>query len=347
MLTLVSVCPVYILPLALFVPITLIAHNFLYVHADHAQMGDQIVPQCLLQDQGTSQPYRLPYTGLAALDKQICNYVAVFHAVIVPQNQTHAPIISYFIGAGAPYALLTVLNRYQRSYWDPLAYPTLWLMITQIFSFGLSFPIYSFLWVLTSQGRLRQSVRSFTKADAESILFAMIIGGAILSLAMVYMLDPYITWLWQIYPVFIFLSRHLYLLFRPRSQTFQSGFSVMRFTYIATFIVASLSHIIFIWPLFGDLAALETLFIPSTTPLEPSATLRQIVLHFLKWDFLLGYLGAALSSLWCAQSLNQLLVMVAWYAASTPVIGIGASFMGLAMWRDGILSKDEGSLHLE
>lgn len=309
-------------------------------------MGHKLAPQCQLQDP-TSLSFRLSYTGLPGLDAQICNYVAVFHSVIVPQNQTHIPIISYFTGAGAPYALLTILNRNQRRFGDPLAYPTIWLMLTQIFSYGLTYPIYSLLWVLTSQGRLRQAIPSITRADAEAILFAMVIGGVIPSIDMVYMLDPNVTWLWQIYPVFILVAQHVYLIFRPPSQTFQSGYSLMRFIYIACFAVASLTHIILVWPLFWDIPALKALFIPSTTPLEPSATLRLIVLHFLKWDFLLGYFAAALSSLWSAHSLYQLIVMALWYAVSSPVIGIGASVMGLAMWRDGILSKDEGSLHLE
>ncbi|KAH9484182.1 hypothetical protein JR316_0003662 [Psilocybe cubensis] len=325
--------------LALFAALVVLASRFLYGHAEHAHMGDHILPQCT-----ASQPYSLRYTGLAPLDAQICNYVVVFHSVLVPQNGAHTPIISYFAAAGAPYALLTVLNRFSRPRLDPLAYPTLWLMATQIFSFGLTFPIYSFLWVYTSNGRLPMPLRSFTRVDAESVLFAMVLGGAIPSIAMVYLLDPYITWLWQIYPVFIFLFRHLYLLIRPPSDSAQSAFPVLRFTYIATFIAALLSHIVIVWPLFADWSALKTLIIPSITPLEPSATLRLIVLHFLKWDFLLGYLGAALASLWSAQSPKQLLAMIAWYVFSSPLIGIGAAFMALAIWRD---ARDQGSINLE
>jgi hypothetical protein len=112
-----------------------------------------------------------------------------------------------------------------------------------------------FLILLGGVERGRKSnVCLITQADAEAIVFGIIaLAGAVIpTAAMLVLKDPYVTAIWQIYPVYVTIAHFLHLQIRPASQYSQSGYRIIQALFIGCFIISSSTHISIVWPIIND-----------------------------------------------------------------------------------------------
>ena len=264
-----------------------------------------------------------------------CGSVVFFHAVI--DSPESLPIIKYYFATGAPFALMTIVEGNRKGQNHLMRFPVVPLLLTQIASFGATFPL-SCLALVISGGveRARQfDARSFSRLQAESIAFAMTMGVVLPSLAVFIFDHPIVTWFWQLYPIYVSIFQNLYL--RSPSPSTPSGYSTIRLLYITTFLASAFTHLNLVWNHRDSLSSVVQLLFPSTQIPDPTLNIDLQTLHILNWDFTLGYLAACIALLWYAENLRQIIMALVWYGVATPLLGLGTAFMGVAMWRDGIL----------
>jgi len=254
-------------------------------------------------------------------------------------SSTHSSFLTYFLGNGGPFVILPIVEAYRTGQNRLLAYPLIWGLGSQIFTMAATSTVYCFVFILlggVERGR-KSNLRLITQADAEAIVFGVIAGAVIPTAAMLVSQDPYVTAIWQIYPVYIYIAHFLHLQIRPVSRYSQSGYRTIQALFIGCFIISSSIHISIVWPMITDFDTLREFFIPSVSMLDPSTDLTLQVFDVLKWDFAFSFITVAVTSLWFASSLKQLMAIIAWYTGAIPTIGLGAAVMGVAIWRDDLL----------
>jgi len=302
-------------------------------------MDIQLRTHCKPPSQGsTIASYRLDYTGVDGLDKLLCALVTFFHNIM--DSNPSRSFLSYAIGTSGPLVLLPSLESFRIGQHRALSYPVFWGFLMQTVTVGITFPLYWLVFILFEGVNKHHnfSIRKIPQSQAEAIIFGLIAGAVIPSVAMLTMDDPKVTAIWQAYPVYVSIAQTAHLLVRPASKHAQSGFRTIQALYIALFILSSSIHIHNVWPILSDFDAIKSLLLPSLTPLPASHPMNQHLLQFLKWDVLLAYIATSLAMLWFARNLKQVLAIVLWYSVAIPIFGFGAAVMGVAIWRDGVLA---------
>ena len=254
-------------------------------------------------------------------------------------SSTHFSFLSYFFGNGIPFVILPIIEAYRTGQNRLLAYPLIWGMSSQLVTLGVTSTVYCFLFLLldgVERGR-KSNIRLITQADAEAIVFGIIAGAVIPSVAMMVLQDPYVIAIWQLYPVYVSIAHFLHLQIRPASQYSQSGHRTIQALFIGCFIISSSIHISIVWPMLNDYDALRKLFIPSIPMLDPSTDLSLQAFDLLQWDFAFSFVSVTVTSLWFATNLKQFMAIIAWYIGAIPTIGFGAAVIGVAVWRDNVL----------
>ena len=316
----------------------------------------------------SSKAYLRSYTFISSIDYMVCHLTAFFHLLL--DSPFHAPrnFMSYLFGTALPCVINPFIEAYRyrgKQHWL-LRYPEFWFMLAQIVSVGLMSTIY---WLLLLISRARSSeaeennkrTNSGTKnskktylgrekiaklmglAQVEGLAFGLAIGAILPSVATVLHNDPFTTWVWQFYPAFIALARAMYISFRtPHTDSENQTEAVKPHSqnaictlYIACFLIASIIHIRFVWPLFQDndwKMQITDFLIPlrPTTGAHPSRHAH----NFFKWDYALAYGSILLGLLWSARNFGQVVMMLLWYAIATPAFGVGGAVMGVLAWRD-------------
>lgn len=279
----------------------------------------------------------LSYTGLNPIDTILCYLVAFFHSILA--SSTPSSFLTYFLGTGGPLILLPIVEAHRTGQNRLLAYPLIWLLGSQSVTMATISTVYCLAFLLSggvATGR-KSSLCLITQADAEAIVFGIVAGAVIPTTAMLVLNDPYVTAIWQPYPVYVSVARFLHLQFRPASQYSQSGYKTIQALFIGCFIISSSIHISIVWPMMNDYDTLTAFFIPSVSAPEPSIDLTLQAFDLLKWDFVLSFVSVAVCSLWFASNIKQFMAIIAWYIGAIPTIGFGAAVMGLAIWCDNIL----------
>lgn len=235
-----------------------------------------------------------------------------------------------------PLLLLPMFEAYRTGQSRMLKFPILWFLIGQWATMGLVFPLYWMTFVLTGAPKLYRKRRagSYTQAEAEALIFGLIAGAVIPTIALLKMYDAIILVIWMFFPLHIALAESLHLYFRPPSRYPESGFVTLRVLFFACFIVASSVHIATVWPLFKDWDQLKEVLIPSITPLPTSTDAALHYLDFLKFDLFFAHASTLLATFWFAENLNQIFGLAIWYIFSTPLVGFGAALAGFAIWRN-------------
>lgn len=277
------------------------------------------------------------YTGLGSIDTPLCGLVTFFQTLMA--SPTHFSFLKYFSGNGAPFVVLPIVEAYRTGQSRLLAYPLIWGLASQLFTMAVTTTVYCFVFLLlggVERGR-KSDIRLITQADAEAIVFGIIAGAVIPTVAMMVLQDPYVTAMWQLYPAYVAIGHFLHLLFRPASRYSQSGHRTIQALFIGSFIVSSSTHISIVWPMINDYDTLREFFIPSISMLDPSTDLSLQVLELLQWDFAFSFVSVAVTSLWFASNLKQFIGIIAWYIGAIPTIGFGAAVIGVAIWRDNVL----------
>lgn len=247
--------------------------------------------------------------------------------------------LAYFVGTGSFLVTIPVVEA-SRSSGSILAFYLIWGISGQIASLGVTTAVY-WLFFALSEGNRHNRVRGsmiISQAHAEAVTFGIVIGVAVPSIGMLILNDPYVTALWQIYPIYIYVAQAAHLFFRPASQHPQSGYRTIQVFYILSFILSSSLHFSTLWPLMNDMESLKTYFLPSLSPITTTSGAK--VLDFLKWDYTFSIISTIMGTLWFAQSLEQILRLCAWYLLALPIFGPGAAVMGVALWRESVLHSE-------
>ncbi|KIJ17068.1 hypothetical protein PAXINDRAFT_130597 [Paxillus involutus ATCC 200175] len=267
--------------------------------------------------------------------------VAFFHALMDP---SYRPLVAEL------FTTLTVLTiipfaeaaRARRPF--VLRGPAAVCMIFQLASLGVIMPLYSLLFVITGTASLRPGPfttrgTKINQANAEALLFALVLGYIVPTLCMLVYEDPMVTAIWQVFPLLTEFSQFAHRVIRPPSKYIESGHRTVMATFGLVFVASAALHATYMWPLLGDWEALEVMVVPSLGALDPAATsLTEGVAAFMKWDIIIGAGSTMLSTLWMAGDLVQCLAIVLWYGVATVLIGPGAAIAGVLLWKEAKLN---------
>ncbi|KAJ3741903.1 hypothetical protein DFH05DRAFT_261266 [Lentinula detonsa] len=322
--------------LLIFSSLTVLAFHFILGHGDASGFFDKLSAQCPYASSDDA-PYRLPYTGIQSIDKTLCGIIVFFHASFGPDV---APFLIYFLVSAAPIMGHAYFESSRPNRPLLMAYPVVFFQIMQLISFGATFSVYWMLFILSGASRLPPSglKTTVTKAHAQAILFGIFLGLIILTGCMIIMQDPYVTAIWQVFPVVSSVATVLHLLVRPPSRYPDSGFGIVRGFYIASFVLISSMHITFIMS--KDMDELKAFMLPSIDVLHPSTSIELQSLNLLQWDATFGFLSAVLGTLWFSRNHKETFTLLAWNLLATPLVGPGAAFSASALWRESWLHED-------
>jgi len=158
------------------------------------------------------------------------------------------------------------------------------------------------------------------------------------SVGMMTMDNPWVTAIWQPFPLWMFIAQHAYLI--ARSGHSQSGYQTVQTTYIILFLLSAIPHIYLLGPTIvaADHARFKALFVPSLAAPDASSTVQAAVLDFIQWDVVFVSLSTFLASLWTAKSITQFVAMIVWFVVAGAVFGLGSALVGVFAWRERLLN---------
>ncbi|KAF9001954.1 hypothetical protein BDQ17DRAFT_1280999 [Cyathus striatus] len=318
------------LPLLLFPLLSAWAYKLIFGNLFSTGLAQSITSHCHPSSPPSAHVlYMLPYTGFPSIDSGLCGMVFFFQeAMSTPLSMN---FLTYFIGTAAPLVAIPLFNSYRTRMGRLIAYPAIWGLLTQIFTLGVIMPLYWLTVILTGGFRERAvNVGSIAQSHVQAAMFGIIAGAAIPSIGMLVLNDPYVTAIWQLYPLYVSLAQHCHLYLRGENR--QPGSFMVQVTYIALFIISSSTHISFVWPILFDPKALQAFFLPSMTPIFSNHEMSMQILDFLKWDLIFGFGSTILATFWTSNNYRQLCALWIWYIFLIPIIGPGSAVLGAVLW---------------
>ncbi|KAF8070074.1 hypothetical protein FPV67DRAFT_1486086 [Lyophyllum atratum] len=296
-----------ILPLVVFPSLILLAKRFIFGHLYESGLAKHLAGACTPAAAAVT-PYHRPYTGVHHVDACLCPLVTFFHAAL--DEPDALSFLTYFVGVAAPLIAIPAIEGWRAGRSGFIAYPVIFGLLSQTLTVGMTFPIYWLIFMLSGGANTSRTEAKITRAHAEAIVFAIIVGGTIPSVCLLMLSDPQVTAIWQPYPIYVSLAQFLYLAFRPASKHSESGYKTIRFLYISMFILTSSAHILTIWPLIMDFAAIQRR--------QPTVGIR--VLDFLKWDAGFGLGASIIATFWFARNVKEVVVMAFWNETAVPKV---------------------------
>lgn len=333
---------VFVLPLVVFPSIAALAFKFIFGHIIQSGLGEKIGQQCPLRP-GQSLaslddiPYSLNYTGIGPVDQKMCTVVSVFHAAMSPVPSL---FLNYFLWTCIPVIAIISIESCRNGRHFVLGMPVLFGLSIQTMSFGATMPLYwlLFIWTGTAGLRARDQRKQVSQAHVEAIIFGIFIGYVVPTFCMFALEDPYVTAMWQLFPVWQALAHQAHLLGRPVSHHPESGYRTLQIFYFAIFILSSSVHLSLIGPRIHDFAKLEQMFVPSFSILPSNIAFELQVLDFLQFDAAFGFLSSLLATLWFGRTGKEVVGLAAWALLGSICFGPGAAITGAALWRESHLS---------
>ncbi|KAK1232501.1 hypothetical protein PQX77_004352 [Marasmius sp. AFHP31] len=287
-----------------------------------------------------SFPFRLTYSGVDGLDSFLCVLAATFHSAFTP---TSLQFLAYFLTQATPVIVFIYLDSARRRSHFSLRFPVIFVSLMQLVSFGATFSFYWLPFITTGAAKVAGSKSTvISKADAEAIAFGNIVGIALPTVGMLVLHNPYMTVIWQFVPVLASVATLIYLTFRSPKNHPQSGFKDIRNNYVIVIIVNIVTHLALVGPKLADVDALKAFFLPSLSINTSNASVERLVLSLLQWDLVFGLGASLLGTLWFARSARQLVLLVVWNTVGTVLLGPGAVFATIALWRESRLHPVEG-----
>lgn len=285
-------------------------------------------------------PYQLQYLGGYApgIENILCILVSFFHPIFQPEAAAHTPFVLDFLASASACVVFPILEASRSKRPLLLGFPLLMGAIYQLFTMGVTFPAY---WaVFLSITRDHAVGSQIAQADAEAVLFGLVMGFFLPSFAMAYIATPQPIALWQAFPVLISLFGWLHRLLRPRRLYNSSGYRTVQATYILTFILSAVVHLRTLAGYNFDPQTIINVLIPSLA--IPNAkkgdTSVTAIVHFLQWDAVFLFGSTYVASLWLARSVAQGILLLSWIVISTAMFGPGAAVSGIFLWREARLN---------
>ncbi|THV07837.1 hypothetical protein K435DRAFT_708900 [Dendrothele bispora CBS 962.96] len=328
-----------LLPLLIFPTLAALAYHYIVGHTDASGWGDKLKIQCL---EDPANPYAGSYTGIAHVDTVLCILVSVFHASFTPVS---LPFTMWFLTSAPPITAYLYLEAYRKNTPFPISFPIIPGVLMQTVTFGATFPTYWLLSILTGVTSRRASGGNsqVNRAHAEAVAFGVFIGMFIPTISMLILHDPTVTAIWQFFPFYASIAMAAHLFVRPAHKSQDSGFTIIVFLYIASFIISSSMHLAVVSSRFHDFELLKSFFVPSTSQLDLSLADDYHALHLLQWDAIFGFSATILGTLWFARSTPQFFGLLLWHIVAVPVFGPGAAIAGVALWRENYLHSDNST----
>ena len=289
-------------PLLVF-PFLTFSALYLILHQPLVQSG-LLFKMSTICDPGIApHPYRLVYTNIADADKHLCRLVAFFHALIDP---AYHPLLAVLFPAVGVAALIPFLEAARERHPPALRMPAAVSVLFQLASMGVIMPLYALLFVISGAASIRCGIVPTSKinqANAEALLFGLLLGYVLPTGLMVIFVHPSVTATWQGFPLLFSLAIFVHKVISPPSRYVQSGHPTVIATLAFTFLFSALLHVVYVWPVLTDGAALRTMFVPTLGALDPAATsFVGGVLQFIKWDLIFGVGSVTLATFWMADS---------------------------------------------
>ncbi|KAF7294721.1 Citreoviridin biosynthesis protein D [Mycena indigotica] len=275
-------------------------------------------------------PYRIPYTHISAVDSTFCNFVAFFHLAFTPEVR---PLLEYFFGTAFALLAIPAFEAARPGRHSSLALPVIYGLCMQLFTVAAVLPIYWLVFIFTGAHRRepQAGISMISAGHAQAIVFGLIIGVAVPSACLLVLQDATVTALWQLFPVWQYMAQSFHLLLR-RPVPQESGFTWIQVLYAATFMLASSTHLAFV---FGD-NNLKAMFVPSFAPRIGAAPNLQ-VLDLLQWDMGLAFVSTLLATISFGKTTTQRFRILLWNIVSSFVVGPGAAIAAVALWRESQL----------
>ncbi|KAH7102322.1 hypothetical protein BKA62DRAFT_700043 [Auriculariales sp. MPI-PUGE-AT-0066] len=323
------------LPLLVFPALSAGAFSMMAPHMMGESFQKKVNVQCPLDGLGSTS-YRVPYTGVFGLDKFLCDLVAFFHAAMQPEVSA---FMNYTVVAGGMMFLLPFIEGSRRGAgWRNVlvAFPVVTTLLFQLATVGGSMPIWWTFFLGGAHHRMTGSDAFISRARAEAIVFAFIVGIIVPTAAMLAYDNPLTIVLWQPCPLYFYIVQQFYGSFRRQaspSSHVQSGFRIMQAFYIFLFIAAAVPHVQLLRRLYPDEGAIVSFFLAPSVP-NPDASMATQALNVLQWDVLGFCVSCLLAAFWFADSLDEMQALSGYYMIALPLLGPFASFIGTLLWRE-------------
>ena len=318
------VFPLLVFPLLSFVAMYLILHQSL------VQTGLQFKLSAICDPDVVPHPYRIAYTNTADADKFLCGMVTFFHALIDP---AYHPLLAVLFPAIGVAALVPFLEAARNRHPPALHMPTAICVLFQLASMGVIMPLYAFLFVITYTASIRPGTSKINQANAEALLFGLLLGYVLPTTLMLFFVHPLVTATWQGFPLLFSLAIFVHKVIRPPSRYVQSGHPTVVATLLFTFLLSALLYVVYVWPVLTDSAVLRIMFVPVVDGFNPAATtLVGGVLQFIK--LILGLGSVILATFWMADSVLSLVGILAWHGVANIAFGPAAAIAGVFLWRE-------------
>lgn len=271
------------------------------------------------------------------MDGKLCVLVRFFN-IMISSNES-LPFLAYGIGISLPLLILPLVEAHKVGRSGFVAYPAVWGLLSQIATVGVVYPIYWLTVIISTRTQDHKSpgLCSFTIAEAQAIIFGVLVGAIIPTVAMIMLNDTEVILVWQFFPLLVSIASFGHLVWRPKESFSQPAGGLMQILYLGTFMVSSSVHIATVWPMMQNLESVSTFLLPTATPLPSSMDIDLRLLNFLKWDILFAFSATSLAMLAFSRNVKQLTTILVWYIFSIPTLGFGAAVMGVAIWKDSIL----------
>lgn len=324
-------------PFLLFSSLTFVALRFI-IYDSLVQSGLYFKLAAISDPNSAPNPYRLPYTNIPSLDRLLSNLVVFFHTLF---DLSYSPLLAALFPVIGAVALVPYLEATRDRPPVVLRMPTAVGTAIQLASMGVAMPVYALLFVTTGTAYLRSSTAPsanppsrINQGNAEALLFGVLLGYVLPTSLMLFLVRPEVTALWQAFPLLTAIAMFGHKVIRPPSRYVQSGHTTVLVTLVLSFVLSALLHVVYVWPILTDSAALQTMFVP-VGPLDPAASsVDDGVLEFIKWDLIFGAGSVVLSTFWMVDGMFALVGILLWYGIATIVFGPAAAIIGVFLWRE-------------
>jgi len=250
------------------------------------------------------------------------------------QSET-LPFSVDFLAALSSLVALTFVESTRSGRSAALAFPATMGLFYQTTGAGIVFPLFWLALILSGHTRMSPAAAKIDQANAEAVLFAVLIGFTVPSALLLTMQDPTVTALWNFFPFWMWLAQTGHLFFRPSSRFHTSGYWTIQATFIFTLISSAIFHVSAIWSAKDNLVFLRHLYIPPILPPNPAKTSLQMATHvFLQWDFIFTMGSSLVGTLWFANGVREAASIALWNIIATVIVGPGAAVSGVLLWRE-------------
>ncbi|EIW78351.1 hypothetical protein CONPUDRAFT_108199 [Coniophora puteana RWD-64-598 SS2] len=363
------------LPIAVFAPLSYFGKQAIFSNLELTPAPQLLEASCpalplpLAVAEASLFPNRLRYTGVRGIDDFTCIIVTFFQQL---STRAARPLLA---GTLMPLLVASVFFMWaeaaRRGAPRAVRLPTVFCVVYQVVTFALTMPVYWLLFTVSGAAGLHRRIPGaapasgggddahrpdgiITRRRAEAAAFGTLVGCALPTLAMFTLSSPYWTALWQPFPLLVEFARALYLLVRPStsptanappkasSLASANGHTTVRRAYQLLFFACAALYAFYIYPLLArlDVSVLRATFLPVVQRASAgSASLEDAAVDLIKRDFCFGGGATLLASLWWADGPAEVAASVAWLVGGSVLLGPGAAFVGMAMWREGKIER--------